>query len=145
MVAGAHHRRQYVNELPQFGGENVPTIPNVAVQREGFILRQYKYPAQAGIDTVRQCDIDDTVDAAEGYGRLGSVSRKRVQSLAGTSGQEADQNIMNGINLRHRDLVRANSLSDAKSFLIVNIEGLGNYMPGSPLHHPKRMSLYKDI
>jgi hypothetical protein len=39
--------------------------------------------------------------------------------------------------LRHRDLVRASFLSDAKSFLMVNIEGLGDYMPGCPLHHPK--------
>jgi len=62
----------------------------VAVQRKGFILRQYKYPTQPGIDTVRQCDIDDTVDAAEGHSRFGSVSGKGVQSLAGPPGKEAD-------------------------------------------------------
>ena len=62
--------------------ENVPSFTDVAIERERFVLREDVDLAQLGIEAIRQRDVDDAVDAAEGHRRLGPVARERIESLA---------------------------------------------------------------
>src|SRR5207249_4905047 len=70
-----------------------PALADVAVQRQRLVLRQHKDPPQLRVNTIREGDIDDSVDAAEMHGWLGAVSGKRIQPLALTTGQQANQRV----------------------------------------------------
>ena len=59
-----------------------PALADVAIEAEGFVLRQDEDAAQIAIDAIGKGDVDDAVDAAEGHGGLGAVARERPQPLA---------------------------------------------------------------
>ena len=68
--------------LADFGVEDVPAAPDVAVQGVGFVLDQDDDAAQPGVDAVAEGEVDDPVFAAEGDGGLGAIRRQRVEALA---------------------------------------------------------------
>ena len=76
VLADPLHRRQDFDELADFSPENVPAFANLPIQRQRLVLRQDKHPAQARVDAVGKRDVDDAVNAAEGYGRLRAVARQ---------------------------------------------------------------------
>ena len=57
-------------------------LADVAVEAEGFVLREDEDAAQIAIDAIGERDVDDAVDAAEGHGGLGAVAGERPQPLA---------------------------------------------------------------
>src|SRR6266498_2909135 len=54
---------------------------------------QHENAPQLRIDAIRQCNIDDPVDSAKGYGGLGAISRKRKQTLALAARQQANHRV----------------------------------------------------
>ena len=85
LVADPLHRRQYFDKLPHLAPENVPSLANVAIQRERLVLREDVDTPQIRIEAVGKGDIDDAVNAAERDRRLGTIAREGIESLAGTS------------------------------------------------------------
>ena len=79
--------------LADFGVEDVPAAPDVAVQGVGFVLDQDDDVAQPGVDAVAEGEVDDPVFAAEGDGGLGAVRRQRVEALASPAGQDHGQEV----------------------------------------------------
>ena len=79
--AAAHlgrHRRHVVAQQRR----QPPRRRDVAVQRVALVLREHDDPVIAGVDQVRQREVDQAVVAAEGHRRLGPVQRQRRQALA---------------------------------------------------------------
>src|SRR2546427_541896 len=79
--------------LAEFGVEDVPSAPDVAVQGVGFVLDQDDDVAQPGVDAVAEGEVDDPVFAAEGDGGLGAVRRQRVEALAPPAGQNHGEEV----------------------------------------------------
>jgi hypothetical protein len=52
------------------------------LQRVRLVLRQHQYTPQAGMQTVSQCEVDDSVFAAEWHRRFGSIGRQWMQPEA---------------------------------------------------------------
>ena len=61
---------------------------DMAIERQRFILGENVNPAQVGVDAVRQGDVDDAVNAAEGNGRFGPVASQGIEPLARAASQE---------------------------------------------------------
>ena len=79
--AAAHlrgHRRHVVAQQRR----QAPGGGDVAVQRVALVLREHDDPPVAGVDQVRQREVDQPVVAAERDRRLGAVERQRRQPLA---------------------------------------------------------------
>ena len=87
------HRGQYLDELTDLTPENIPTLADVAVQRERLVLRQDVNAVQAGVQAVRKGDVNDAVDAAEGDGRLGAVAGQRIKTLTRASGEQDSERV----------------------------------------------------
>ena len=87
-------RRQNLDELTELLRHDVPAHPDVAVERERLVLRGDEDAAQAGVDAVAQGEIDDPVRAAEVDRRLGPILGKRIQALAGTTGEHDDEAVV---------------------------------------------------
>ncbi len=62
--------RDDVDVLVQFGMEHVPSHLDVMGERLRLVLRQDMDPAYAGVEAVGESEIDDSIDASEGDGRL---------------------------------------------------------------------------
>jgi hypothetical protein len=54
-------RRQDVHVLAHFGTQEAPTETEVAIERAGLVLREDEHAAEAGIDAVGECEVDDPV------------------------------------------------------------------------------------
>ncbi len=67
--------------------EEVPAALHVADQRMGLVLRRDTDAADAGIQRVRQGEIDDARLAAEIDGGLGATVGQFLQAAAATAGQ----------------------------------------------------------
>ena len=87
--AGALHGRQNLEELAQLLRHNAgPAFTNVAVQRERLVLGEDVDLAQAGVDAVGECDVDDAVVAAKGYRRFGAIAGERKEPFARATRQQ---------------------------------------------------------
>src|SRR5208282_1115324 len=60
-----------------------PALADLTIQRERLVLRENKDAPQAGVDAIGKRDVDDTVDAAEGYGGFGAVAGERIEAFPG--------------------------------------------------------------
>src|SRR5688572_21655669 len=94
MLADALLRRQNLDEFSKFLGQDAPAHADVAVERQGFVLRGYEDAMQARVDAVAESEIDDPVRTAEKHRWFGAVSRQRVQPLAGTARKQNDQRVV---------------------------------------------------
>src|SRR5271156_71512 len=93
VFADSLHGGQDFDELANFTAKNVPAFANLAIQRERLVLGEDKDAAQAGVDAVGERNIDDAVDAAEGYGWFGAVAGERIEALAGASSEQDSERI----------------------------------------------------
>ena len=57
------------------------------MQRVALILSQDVRAAEPGIEAVRECEIDETIHAADGDRRLRAESRQRIEALPLAAGQ----------------------------------------------------------
>ena len=78
----------------EFRVQNVPPAPDVFVQRVRFVLDEDGDPAQAGVEAVAQREVDDSVFAAEGHGRLGALFGERGEPFAFAAGQDHREDIV---------------------------------------------------
>ena len=77
----------------QFSGEEVPGEPQVLVQGQGFVLGQHGDLADAGVDAVRQGEVDDPVDAAEGDRGLCPMDGEGMEPFSFAAGKDHSQYI----------------------------------------------------
>ena len=77
------HRRDVVAEERR----HPPGGREVAVEAVALVLRQHCDAPVAAVDQVRQDEVDEAVDAAEGHGGLRAVERKRSEALALAAGE----------------------------------------------------------
>ena len=72
-----------IDELTQLAAEEpLPAHVDVAIEAHRLVLREHQHLADAAIERVGESEIDDSVTAAEGYGRLGTVTRQGFQPRA---------------------------------------------------------------
>ena len=64
------------------------TVSDILIQLQRLILGQNTHSVDAGVDTVAQRKIDDTVFAAEGNGRLGGFLRQDLKPAALAAGKQ---------------------------------------------------------
>ena len=64
------------------------TVADILIQLQGLILGQNANGVDAGVDTVAQRKINDTVFAAEGNGRLGGFLRQNLKPAALAAGKQ---------------------------------------------------------
>ena len=84
------HRRDVVAEQRR----HPPGDRDVPVQRVRLVLRQHGAPQVAGVDEVRQREVDEPVAAAERDGRLRPVERERHQPLALAAREHDPKNLL---------------------------------------------------
>ncbi len=78
---------QDVEALVALGAEEVPAALQVADQAVRLVLRRHGDAADAGVQRVGQCEVDDAQLAAEIHRRLGAVVGQLQQPCAAASGQ----------------------------------------------------------
>ena len=64
------------------------SVSDILIQLQRLILGQNTHSVDAGVDTVAQRKIDDTVFAAEGNGRLGGFLRQDLEPAALAAGKQ---------------------------------------------------------
>ncbi len=82
----AHLRRQNFDELAETQ-QLRPALADVPVERKRFVLRQDEHAPEVAVDAVGERNVDNSVDAAEGYCRLCAVACQRPEPLALSSSQ----------------------------------------------------------
>jgi hypothetical protein len=60
----------------------------MAVEAEGFVLRENENAAQVGIDAIGKGDVNNAIKGAKGNGGFGAIARERPQALALASCEE---------------------------------------------------------
>ena len=58
-------------KFPQFGVEYVPSRANVTIKGMGFVLNQYRHFSQSRVETITECDVDDSIFSTKRDGRFG--------------------------------------------------------------------------
>ena len=87
-------RRQNLDELAEFLGDDAPAHSNVAIERERLVLRRDIDAAQARVDAVAQGKVDDAVGTAEVHGGFGSFLGEREQAFAHAARKHNDQRVV---------------------------------------------------
>jgi hypothetical protein len=87
-------RGQHLDELAQFLGDDVPAHPDVATERERFVLGGDENAPQPGVDAVAEGEIDDAVGTAEVDRRLGSFTSEGREALAYAPCQQNYQDVV---------------------------------------------------
>ena len=93
VVAHALLRGQDLDELAQLFRDHAPGLSDVAVEREGFVLRRDEDPPQAGVDAVAEGEIDDAVGPAEVDRWFGPLLRQRIEPFTNSAGQHDDEGV----------------------------------------------------
>ena len=88
VLAHALLRRVDLDELSELAVDDVPAHPHVAVEALRLVLGRDEDLAQAGVDAVREREVDDPIGTAERDGRLGALARERVEPLAGATREQ---------------------------------------------------------
>ena len=92
VLAHPLHGRQNLDELANLAAIDVsPAFANVTVQRQRLVLGQDVDLAQVRVHAIGKRDVDDAIDAAEGYGRLGTVTGEGIKALSCAAGQQDSQ------------------------------------------------------
>ena len=79
------HRGQYFYELAHFIAHDVPAFANMAIEGQGFVLRENVNPSQIGVDAVGKRNVDDAIDAAEGDSGFCAIAGEGIQSFSGSA------------------------------------------------------------
>ena len=87
MGGNAHLRRENFDEVAD-AHQRGPALADMAIEAEGFVLRENEHTAQVAVEAVREGDVDDAVNGAKGHGGLGAIARQRPQALALAASQE---------------------------------------------------------
>jgi hypothetical protein len=85
--------RQDLDELAELLRDDVPSHPDVPVQRQRFVLRGDEDAPQPGVDAVAEREVDDPVGTAEVDRRLGAIFGERIEALAGAAGEHDDDGV----------------------------------------------------
>ena len=96
--------RQDVEALVALGPEEVPAALQVADQAVGLVLRRDRDAADAGIERVRQREVDDARLAAEIDGGLGAPVGQLHQAAAAAAGEHIGHRVA-GIGRREAELL----------------------------------------
>ena len=94
VLADALLRRQDFDKLPELLRDDAPAHPDVAVERERFVLRRNEDAAQPGVDAVAEREVDDAIGPAKVHGRLGPLLGERIEPLARAAGQDDDKTVV---------------------------------------------------
>src|SRR5690606_3568221 len=81
-------RRPELDVLVELGAQEAPALNDVLNQRVGLVLRQHADPPDAGVDAVRQWEIDVAVLTAERQRRLAVPARERPETGAVAAGHD---------------------------------------------------------
>jgi hypothetical protein len=65
----------------------------MAIEAEGFVLREDKNTAERGIDAIGESNVNDAIKSAEGDSGLGTISGKRPETFTLTTGKENSKGI----------------------------------------------------
>jgi hypothetical protein len=87
LVAHALLRGQHVDHLVELGPQEAPAALQVAHERVRLVLRDHRHAPDAGVQAVRQREVDDAELAAEVHGRLGAPVGQLLQAGAASAGQ----------------------------------------------------------
>ena len=86
-------RRQQFHELSEFTAHKAPAALDVLDQAVGLVLCEYAHFANAGVDAVRQGEVDNAELTAKGDRWLGAPHGQLFQPGAASSGQHQGQSI----------------------------------------------------
>src|SRR5215471_15957266 len=90
----ALHRRQDLNELPQFPPYDVaPAFTDMPVEGEGLVLREDVNATQIGVDAIGESDVNNAVNTTESHRRLGAIARQGIETFSRPSCQQNSQGI----------------------------------------------------
>ena len=78
-------RRDDLDELAEFAAQEAPALADVLDQRVCLVLRQHRDLPDAGVEAIREHEIDDAELAAEGRRGLAAIFRQLPQSFAATA------------------------------------------------------------
>ena len=92
-LGDALRRRQDVEALVALGPEEVPAALQVADQAVRLVLRRHGDAADAGIERVRQREVDDARLAAEIDGGLGAAVGQLQQAAAAAAGEHVGHRV----------------------------------------------------
>ncbi len=87
IVVNALFRRPDADEFAEFRRKKMPSELNVALQACRFVLRHDKDFANPAVQTVRQCEINDSETTAKRHRRFTAVSGKWFQPGSPSPGQ----------------------------------------------------------
>ena len=73
-------RRQHIDELVAFARQEGPAVLQVAQERMRFVLGDDADFEEAGIDAVRQREVDDAVTATKVHGWFGTLIGQLVEA-----------------------------------------------------------------
>ena len=90
--AGAHLRGHRLHVVAQ-ERRHPPRARQVVVERVALVLREHLHPVHAGVDEVRENEVDDAVPPAEGNGGLGALAGERLEPGACTTCQNHRQQL----------------------------------------------------
>jgi hypothetical protein len=96
--------RQQLDELAKTPVQEAPPALNVANEALRLVLRADADAPDAGVDAIRQREIDDAKLAAEGYRRLRPPIGQRTQPAPASAGQHDRQRVTR--ELRHEKALR---------------------------------------
>jgi hypothetical protein len=68
--------------LAEFGVEDVPACPDMAVERVGFVLNEDGDFAEPGVEAIAEREIDYAIFPAEGNRRLGPMFGEGMETFA---------------------------------------------------------------
>ena len=87
VLRDAHLRRENFDEIA-VAHQQGPAAAHVAIEAESFVLSENEDAAQIAIQAIRERDVNDAIDAAEGDGGLGAIAGERPQAFALATGQQ---------------------------------------------------------
>jgi len=120
LFADALLRRDRCDVFAQFGVQDIPSDPNVPVERMGLVLNQHRDAAQAGIQTIAEGEVDDAIFPAERDGRLGPMFRQGFEPFSLSSGKHHREDAVHGRIVAGRSTkMKPNSLTSGHERLIL--------------------------
>ncbi len=84
-------RRDDLDELAELAAQVTPAALDVLDQRVRLVLREHRDLADAGVDAVRQREVDDAELAAERRRRLAAILGQVPEALAAAAGHDHGQ------------------------------------------------------
>ena len=104
LVAEALLRRDHLDVFVEFAAQELPTLVDVPVQADGLVLGQDQDLAKVGVQAIREREVDDPVDPAEGDRRLGPVTRQGFEARPPPPGEDDGQYIAEHLTTSSLDL-----------------------------------------